>query len=80
MLGLLSGQIQLCPYEPEWSFFFLKEQNLLQAEIGKYVLTIQHIGSTSIPGMLAKPILDIGIAVRNFEEATRCVRANASKC
>lgn len=38
-----------------------------------FVLEVQHIGSTSIPGMPAKPILDIGVAVANFEEAVRCV-------
>ncbi len=37
------------------------------------VLDVQHIGSTSIPGMPAKPILDIGVAVANFEEAVRCI-------
>ena len=73
MLGLHSGQIQLAPYESGWQIFFLEERDRLQAQIGEYVLDIQHIGSTSIPGMPAKPILDIGIAVTDFEEAVRCV-------
>jgi len=37
------------------------------------VLDIQHIGSTSVPGLVAKPIIDIGIAVASFEESTRCI-------
>ena len=73
MLGLPSGQIQLSPYEPGWQILFLEERDRLQASIGEYILDIQHIGSTSIPGMPAKPILDIGIAVTNFEEAVRCI-------
>src|SRR5256714_5684284 len=73
MLGLPSGQIQLSPYESECQTLFLEERDRLQANIGGYVLDIQHIGSTSIPGMPAKPILDIGIAVANFEEAVRGV-------
>ena len=73
MLGLFSGQVQLSPYEPGWQILFLKERDRLQTNIGGYVLDIQHIGSTSVPGMPAKPILDIGIAVRNFEEAVRCI-------
>ena len=73
MLGLPSGQIQLSPYESGWQILFLEERDRLQASIGGYILDIQHIGSTSIPGMPAKPILDIGIAVTNFEEAVRCI-------
>jgi GrpB-like predicted nucleotidyltransferase (UPF0157 family) len=73
MLGLPSGQIHLSPYELEWQILFLQERNRLQASIGGYVLDIQHIGSTSISGMPAKPILDIAIAVTNFEEAVRCI-------
>src|SRR5262245_51369143 len=73
MLGLSSGQVLLSPYESGWRTLFLEEMGRLQASIGGYVLDIQHIGSTSIPGILAKPILDIGIAVANFEEAVRCI-------
>ena len=73
MLGLPSGEVQLSRYEAGWRTLFLEEAERLRARIGGYVLDIQHIGSTSIPGMPAKPILDIGIAVTDFEEAFRCV-------
>ncbi len=73
MLGLLSGQLRLAPYEPNWPLLFLAEKERLFASLGTYVLDVQHIGSTSIPGMPAKPIFDIGVAVVNFEEAARCV-------
>ena len=69
-----SGQIQLLAYESRWRTLFLEERDQLQASIGEYVLDIQHIGSTSIPGMPAKPILDIGIAITNFEEDVRCIQ------
>ena len=67
-------QIQLLAYEPEWQILFLEERDRLQASIGEYVLDIQHIGSTSIPGIAAKPILDIGIAIINSEEGVRCIQ------
>ena len=73
MLGLPSGQIHLSPYESGWQTLFLEERNRLLTRIAEFVLDIQHVGSTSIPGMPAKPILDIAIAVTNFEEAVRCV-------
>jgi GrpB-like predicted nucleotidyltransferase (UPF0157 family) len=73
MLGLASGQLRLSPYEPNWPLLFGAEKERLFASLGNHILDVQHIGSTSIPGMPAKPILDIGVAVANFEEATRCV-------
>ncbi len=36
--------------------------------VGDHILDIQHIGSTSIPGMIAKPIIDIGMAIASFTE------------
>lgn len=73
MLGLPSGQLHLSSYEPDWPRLFLEERERLCAGLGTHVLDVQHIGSTSIPGMLAKPILDIGVAVANFEEAACCI-------
>jgi GrpB-like predicted nucleotidyltransferase (UPF0157 family) len=74
MLGLPSQIVRVCPYTPEWRQLFLEEQARLRACIGDYVLDIQHVGSTFIPNMAAKPILDIAIGVADFEEAARCVQ------
>jgi len=74
MIGLERGVVKLTPYTIEWQRCFQDEEALLQAAIGQYVLDIQHVGSTSIPGMIAKPIIDIGIAVTSFEEARVCVQ------
>jgi GrpB-like predicted nucleotidyltransferase (UPF0157 family) len=73
MLGLPSRQLRLLAYEPNWSQLFLAEKEQLCASLGNHLLDIQHIGSTSIPGMPAKPILDIGVAVINFEAAAVCI-------
>ena len=73
VLGLEKDTVRLIPYTPEWKRLFEEEKSRLQAAVGPYVLDIQHVGSTSIPGMLAKPILDIAIAVRDFEEARVCI-------
>jgi len=73
MIGLERGVVRLVPYTIEWQRCFEEERVLLQAVIGQYVLDIQHVGSTSIPGMIAKPIIDIGIAVTSFEEARVCI-------
>lgn len=74
MIGLPRGIVKLAPYTAEWKRLFEEEMALLQAAIGRYVLDIQHVGSTAISGMVAKPIIDIGIAVTSFEEARVCVQ------
>ena len=73
MLGLPSGQLRLSPYEPDWPLLFLAESERLFASLGRYILDVQHIGSTAIPGLPAKPILDLGVAVTNFAEAACCI-------
>ena len=73
MIGLERDVVRLVPYTAEWKRLFEEEKACLQAAIGPYVLDIQHVGSTAIPGMVAKPILDIAIAVRDFEDGLACV-------
>jgi GrpB-like predicted nucleotidyltransferase (UPF0157 family) len=73
MLGLEKGLVRLVPYTPAWKRYFELEKASLQAVLGSNILDIQHVGSTSIPGMIAKPIVDIAIAVVDFEEARLCI-------
>jgi GrpB-like predicted nucleotidyltransferase (UPF0157 family) len=73
MIGLEEGTVRLSPYDPEWVKLFNAEKTRLSGVIGVYVLDIQHVGSTAIPGMLAKPIIDIGVAVEDFEQARVCI-------
>jgi GrpB-like predicted nucleotidyltransferase (UPF0157 family) len=63
----------LVPYTPAWKGYFEREKATLQVVLGTKILDIQHIGSTSIPGMIAKPIIDIAIAVVDFDEAKVCI-------
>lgn len=72
-IGLHQGRVSLLPYHPAWQDLFEQERDILRASLGDLVLEVQHVGSTSIPGMVAKPILDIAIAVRDFDEAKACV-------
>lgn len=73
MLGLADEVVRIEPYTAEWAALFEAERQQIAAAIGAHVLDIQHIGSTAIPGMSAKPILDIGVAVNNFEAAAVCI-------
>ena len=74
MIGLEKGVVRLVHYNPEWVQIFESEKAVLLTEVSAYILDIQHVGSTSIPGMRVKPIVDIAIAVADFEEARTCIR------
>ena len=58
-LGLESGVVRLVEYDSRWPALFAAEQQRIRDECGPLALTLEHIGGTSIPGMWAKPILDI---------------------
>ena len=55
------------PYNPAWPTLFHDLGRRLRAALGDVALRVDHIGSTSIPGLAAKPIIDIQISVRTFE-------------
>lgn len=59
MLGVDFGKVKVVAYRPEWSVLYLQECEAIRAALGQSVVAIEHIGSTSIPGMPSKPILDI---------------------
>jgi GrpB-like predicted nucleotidyltransferase (UPF0157 family) len=73
MLGLRRGAVQLVPYTPAWASLFEAERVRLQQALGADALDIQHIGSTAVPGLAAKPILDLAIAVASEGVVTVCV-------
>lgn len=59
--------IRIVPYDPEWPAMFKCQATDLRAAIGPVALRIDHIGSTAIPGLAAKPIIDVQISVADFE-------------
>jgi len=73
MLGLERGTVQIIPYTTLWASLFRDESKRLADMLGSLALDIQHIGSTSVPGLAAKPILDVGIAVAKEEDVVQCV-------
>jgi len=63
MIGQYKRDFELVPYQKEWVDHFNREADLLHSVFGDRTLRIEHIGSTSIPGMAAKAIIDIMVAV-----------------
>ncbi|MDP4173425.1 MAG: GrpB family protein [Bacteroidota bacterium] len=62
-------KIVLYEYSEEWISLFKKEKHLLQEALGSKTSIIEHIGSTSVKGLAAKPIIDIMIGLFDFSEA-----------
>src|SRR5437762_790247 len=68
-LGLAREAVQVVPYHPEWVRFFQEEAAALCSALKESALQVEHIGSTAIVGMDAKPIIDVMVAVPNLEKA-----------
>jgi GrpB-like predicted nucleotidyltransferase (UPF0157 family) len=62
--------VALVPYDPEWARRFDAERALLERVLAPWLKgSVEHVGSTAIPGIAAKPIVDMIAGVRDLEEA-----------
>jgi GrpB-like predicted nucleotidyltransferase (UPF0157 family) len=59
--------IEIVPYHPEWPDEFEKIAATVRAALGEMALRVDHIGSTSVPGLDAKDIIDVQVSVRQFD-------------
>ncbi len=62
-LAVLAGPVTLVDYDPGWPALFEHEARRIRAALGDLVRLVEHAGSTSVPGLAAKPIIDIVLAV-----------------
>jgi GrpB-like predicted nucleotidyltransferase (UPF0157 family) len=70
------GAIVVTDYDPAWPAMFERERAKLETALGSLVVTIEHVGSTAVPGLAAKPIIDLAVGVRSLAEAqARCIDA-----
>ncbi|UCB42509.1 MAG: GrpB family protein [Dehalococcoidales bacterium] len=60
-------------YNPQWPVMYEEEKARILSAIGLKIVAIEHIGSTSVPGLGAKPIIDIMVGVRQLAEAEECI-------
>ncbi len=67
-IGLKQGTVQLAPHSAQWKLAFEKEKEDLEMLLGDYIADIHHIGSTSVPDLSAKPIIDILVTLRSFSD------------
>jgi GrpB-like predicted nucleotidyltransferase (UPF0157 family) len=60
---VLDGQVVLEDYQPEWPGLFAREEARIRAALGDRALRVEHVGSTSVPGLPAKPRIDVLLVV-----------------
>ncbi len=70
-LGLKRGAVALEPHNDEWEKNAKETIYVLKTILGSDAVDIQHVGSTAIKEILAKPIIDIAVAVKDFEDVLR---------
>ena len=67
----LLGPVEIHDYDPEWPRLYAREEERIRAVLGNRVVRIEHVGSTSVPGLPAKPLIDVALEVPDSaDEAT----------
>ena len=71
----MADPVIVVPYDERWPAEFQKVGRSIRAVLGPLALRIDHIGSTAIPGLAAKPIVDVQVSLRSFDEMEAIVLA-----
>ncbi|TWC07436.1 GrpB-like predicted nucleotidyltransferase (UPF0157 family) [Bradyrhizobium macuxiense] len=64
-----AGSIVVSDYDPSWPALFAQERVRIAQALGAFALAIEHVGSTAVPGLPSKPIIDLLVGVPSLEEA-----------
>ena len=71
-VGVEKGKLEFSEYDPQWAVMGQEIVDKLKKVMVKAV-DIKHVGSTAIPGMLSKPIIDVAVAVNNLDDVLEYV-------
>lgn len=64
--GIERRTLVLADYDPQWPQAYLEHAQRIRAALGPAAVQIEHIGSTSVPGLAAKPIIDVLVTVKDI--------------
>ncbi len=70
---MIHEKVYLVPYQAKWPQQFQVEKERLQKALGELAVAIHHIGSTAVPGLAAKPVIDIMLEIPALEDALACI-------
>jgi GrpB-like predicted nucleotidyltransferase (UPF0157 family) len=68
-----SESIVIAQYDPRWPGMYDEERKRVLGAIGEWLADLQHVGSTAVPGLAAKPVIDIMAGLRSWDDRERCV-------
>ena len=75
MLGLTHGQVRLADSDPGWPAAFERLAAELGGALGERAVAIEHVGSTAVPGLVAKPILDLAVGITPTSDPDQVIPA-----
>lgn len=75
MYILKKKKIEVVPYNSAWPTMFEEEATRIRQAIGDNCIDVHHIGSTSVPGLAAKPVIDIIVAVKNTTDSIHALES-----
>lgn len=70
MIGLERGTVKLLPYDPQWAELGHMHCKRIEEALLPWAFKVVHVGSTGVPGLVAKPIIDIAVAIGRFDDQT----------
>jgi NAD-dependent deacetylase len=73
--ALREPPLEVAEYDPEWPRRYEAEADLVCAALGADVVDVEHMGSTAVPGLAAKPVIDISVGLRRVELAAERIAA-----
>ncbi|MGY4313878.1 GrpB family protein [Bradyrhizobium sp. JR3.5] len=71
------GSIVISDYDPNWPALFAQERKRIEQALGAFALAIEHVGSTAVPGLPSKPIIDLLVGVRSLERGQATLHQSA---
>jgi len=72
---VLSGGVHIANYDPEWPMLYEREAERIRSALGNRIVLLEHVGSTSVPGLAAKPKIDILLIVPDSADENEYVPA-----
>ncbi len=70
---MFRDKLYLVDYDESWPSKFEEGRNILLKTIGHYIYSVEHVGGTSVPGLGAKPIIDIGVELHSLAEESEFI-------
>ena len=69
----MSEQVHIANHDPRWPACFEEERGRIEEVVGRRLAEVEHVGSTAVPGLDAKPVIDVMVGLGSMSEADLCV-------